>query len=196
MTIKEYIEKIKFNNKQLEKLEKETGRVVATIHAAQVKKIFTKGINAKYSSRPILAGSNVFGSRNRYGRKNYTFATSAGSRKFFSKRRVKSGPWVRVKTSKGYRSLLVIPGGYKAIRQADGRKTNRVNLNHTGVLFKNYASSLTKVRGGWITGVSKENVGKVEGSINRYGEKVWELTDKELAPYREELTQKLTELIA
>jgi hypothetical protein len=114
---------------------------------------------------------------------------------FGSKEKIKEANWATVSTGKGKRSLMTIPGGYKAIREADGRPTNKVNLDHTGVLRDDFRGSLTKTQTGWVSGVRKEeNVGKLEGAIDRYGDKL-AVPKSLLDKYNEKLGRVMLEIL-
>ena len=182
----QYIKGVEAKLRKIKELDKQLGKTIFALHGEHQDAIFAKGLDGeKYSTKPILAGGNVFGNRNRFGNKNYTFATKAGSDKYFgSPAKRKDADWRRVGTPRGPRSLILIPGGYKAIREADGRQTQKVDLTHTGQLRNDFRSSVTKTSSGWVSGVrQKDNVGKLEGAIKRYGRKL-EVPAKILAKYR------------
>lgn len=175
ISTQQYLAKIRKDIEQLREFDKELNREIFNIHSRHMQGIFGDGLeDTSYSTEPTLAGSNVFGKTNKFGTRNYTFATEKGSKKFFgSKKKIKEAEWATVSTPKGERSLIVIAGGYKAIREADGRRTDKVNLDHTGVLKKDMRSGIEKTSTGWVSGVRKEeNVGKLEGQIARYGQKL------------------------
>lgn len=170
----QYIKKIQKQIEDLKGFESELTKVVLDIHTRHMAGIFNEGIDAKYSTNPTLAGSNVFGNTNKFGTTNYTFATKAGSDKYFgSKKKRQDAEWVTIPTGRGARSLIVIEGGYKAIRAASGRRTDKVNMDFTGVLKDDLRLSPVKTNDGWVSGVRKsENVGKLEGLIEKYGKKL------------------------
>lgn len=189
VTTEEYIAGIESRLRQVETLNKDLGKVILAIHTDHQEALFVKGLDGeKYSTKPTLAGGNVFGNRNRFGGDSYTFATKSGSNKFFgSKKRRNNADWRRVNTSAGGRSLMLIEGGYRAIRQADGRRVDKVDLTHTGQLRNDFRSSLTKTSAGWVSGVrKKDNVGKLEGAVKRYGRKMG-VPESVLAKYRPRL---------
>lgn len=174
-TTEEYLRAIDARLRNVKGLTKEVAKVVMNIHTEHTAGIFQDGLDGtSYSSSPTLAGSNVFGNRNKFGRDNYTFATKSGSDKFFgSKTKIKDADWRRVGTGNDARNLILIQGGYKAIRQADGRQTKKVDLSHTGLLQRDFASSLTQTQAGWVSGVRQDdNVGKLAGAVKRYGDKL------------------------
>lgn len=189
LTTEEYLRALDARLRKVKDLDKELGRTIKSLHTEHQSGIFDKGLDGeKYSSKPTLAGGNVFGNTNRFGTTNYTFATQSGSNKFFgSKTKRKDAKWKRVNTGRGSRSLILVEGGYKAIRQADGRRVDKVDLVHTGQLRNDFRSSLTRTREGWVSGVrQKDNVGKLNGAIKRYGKKL-DVPDKLLAKYRPRL---------
>lgn len=175
LSTEQYLAKVRKDIEQLREFDKKINREVLNLHSRHMQGIFGDGLEGtSYSSSPTLAGSNVFGKTNKFGTRNYTFATEKGSGKFFgSKKKIASAEWATVATPKGARSLMVIPGGYKAIRAADGRRTDKVNLDHTGTLRKDMISGIDKTSTGWVSGVRRdENIGKLEGAIARYGKKL------------------------
>ena len=174
-TTKEYIKRLDAKFRQVKELDKEWGKTFAFIHSDHAQDIFVDGLDGEtYSTKPTFAGGNVFGNRNKFGTTNYTFATKAGSNKYFgSDKKRASATWRGVSTPRGPRNLILIEGGYKEIRQADGRQTKKVDLTHTGRLQKDFRSSLTKIQGAWITGVRESsNTGKLNGAVKRYGKKM------------------------
>ena len=175
ISTQEYLAKVNASIEKLKQIDKDINQVIVDIHSRHQDEIFAKGLDGtSYSTKPTLAGSNWWTKTNKFGRLNYTFATQKGSNVFFSsKKKRDEAEWATVLTGQGKRSLMVIPGGYKAIREADGRPTNKVNLDHTGVLRDDFRGSLTKTPTGWVSGVRKEeNVGKLEGAVARYGDKL------------------------
>ena len=111
----QYIRSIEAKLRRVKELDKQLEKTVRALNTEHLAGIFDKGLDGtSYSSRATLAGGNVFGNRNRFGSSNYTFATQAGAKKFFGK---KDKEWRRVNTPRGPRNLIVIEGGYKAIRE-------------------------------------------------------------------------------
>lgn len=91
---------------------------------------------------------------------------------------------------------MVIEGGYKAIRAADGRRTDKVNLDHTGTLKNDLRISPVKVNDGWISGVRKsENVGKLDGLIERYGKKL-DVPKELLAKFNDKLGEVMLKILS
>jgi len=173
MTTEEYIKKVQKQIEDLKGFENELTKVVLDIHTRHMAGIFNEGLDAKYGTKPTLAGSNWWTKTNKFGTLNYTFATKGGSDKYFSESALKDAEWVSIGTPKGRRNLQVIEGGYKAIRAASGRRTDKVNLDFTGVLKDDLRLSPVKTNDGWVSGVRKsENVGKLEGLIEKYGKKL------------------------
>jgi len=175
LSTEQYLGKVRKDIEQLREFDKKINREVQNLHSRHMQSIFGDGLEGtSYSTKPTLAGSNVFGSTNKFGTRNYTFFTQEGSNKFFgSKAKIANAQWATVGTPRGARSLMVIPGGYKAIRAADGRRTDKVNLDHTGTLRKDMISGIDKTSTGWVSGVRRdENIGKLEGAIARYGKKL------------------------
>ena len=197
MTTDEYIKKVQKQIEDLKTFDNELTKVVFDIHTRHMAGIFNEGIDAKYSTNPTLAGSNVFGNTNKFGTTNYTFATRGGSNKYFgSKKKMAENSWATIPTPKGARSLMVIEGGYKAIRAADGRRTDKVNLDHTGTLKNDLRISPVKVNDGWISGVRKsENVGKLDGLIERYSKKL-DVPKELLAKFNDKLGEVMLKILS
>ncbi len=75
---------------------------------------------------------------------------------------------------------------YKSYRQNQGRRTDRVNLNLSGDMFKDYASSLTRRGNVWVSGFKRPlNADKFDGALEKYGSVVWMLSESELNIIRE-----------
>jgi hypothetical protein len=112
-------EKVNINPKELDKVLK----VAATsVQGTMMRRVFNNGKDSKngmignYSTKPTLVGRSSF---------------------------VNKGAWDRVYRSKSYkwvtfrgRKLKVLTGGYKQIRQLEGKETASVNLTRTGKLSK------------------------------------------------------------
>jgi len=175
LTPEQYIAKIQGQIQKLKDIEKNLNIDILDLHSRHAQSIFGDGLEGEsYSTEEILVGGTVFGKTTKFGTLNYSFVTEKGKNKYFgSKKKRKAQEWVTLSTPKGMRRLMELKGGYKELREADGRQTNNVDLNRTGILFRDYLSSIKKVDGGWVSGVTKEeNVGKLEGAIARYGEKL------------------------
>jgi hypothetical protein len=112
-------DKVNINPKELDKVLK----VAATsVQGTMMRRVFNNGKDSKngmignYSTKPTLVGRSSF---------------------------VNKGAWDRVYRSKSYkwvtfrgRKLKVLTGGYKQIRQLEGKETASVNLTRTGKLSK------------------------------------------------------------
>jgi hypothetical protein len=112
-------EKVNINPKELDKVLK----VAATsVQGTMMRRVFNDGKDSKngmigsYSTRPTLVGRSSFVNK------------SAWDRVF----KTKKYKWV---TFRG-RKLKVLTGGYKQIRQIEGKETVSVNLTRTGKLSK------------------------------------------------------------
>jgi hypothetical protein len=111
--------KVNINPKELDKVLK----VAATsVQGTMMRRVFNNGKDSKngmigsYSTRPTLVGRSSFVNK------------SAWDRVF----KTKKYKWV---TFRG-RKLKVLTGGYKQIRQIEGKETVSVNLTRTGKLSK------------------------------------------------------------
>jgi len=170
----DYIKHIELKLELAQEITDETDREIIEIHRNHSDQLFTGMPDTEYSTKPILAGFNVFGNLNKFGGESYTFINQTGRDFFIGTKEKKADlKWVTVKTPKGNRNLFIIEGGYAAIRAAEGRQIALVDLRRTGILERDYRSSLTRTEEGWISGVRrKENVGKLKGAKDRYGEKM------------------------
>ena len=191
----DYIEAINRKSAGLDKANQAIGRAVFDEHRKITKRVFQDGLNARYSTKPTLVGSNVLGNTNRFGNSTYSFVTQAGARKYF--RNTKDQKFVSVLTPKGRRSLLVVEGGYAEIRRADGRQANKVDLNRSGRMFKDFASGLDQSGPfAWTAGFRKEeNVKKYQGAQKRYGEKILQPDPKAVARIGEAITVEITKVL-
>lgn len=174
MTSEEYIRDLEQKTANLQALEQEAGRAISDAHRRHMNDIFGGMDGTNYSTKPMLAGSNVFGNVNKFGGTSYSFITQKASNKYFgSEETIKEQKWVSKSTPKGRRSLIVIEGGYAEVRRAEGRQTAKVDLSRTRILERDYRTSLTKTDFGWVSGLRREeNFPKWEGAQARYGEKL------------------------
>ena len=80
LTTEKYLRGVDAKLRRIKEIDKEQTKIISSIHSMHAQSIFGDGLDGtSYSSKPTLAGGNVFGSRNRFGNSNYTFATKAGS---------------------------------------------------------------------------------------------------------------------
>ena len=111
--------KISFPAKELDNVLR---TAASSVQGAMGRRVFNDGKDSKsgmignYSTKPTLVGRSSF---------------------------VNKGAWDRVYKAKQYkwvnykgRKLKVLPGGYKQIRQLEGKETTTVNLTRTGKLSK------------------------------------------------------------
>jgi hypothetical protein len=140
------------------------GRVVADVHALQTQRIFVDGQNSQNTG----IGS--------YNTTDPLYVNPANAPKKFPTKG-KTGK-SRFKNGKPHKTGYF--KSYSSFRQAQGRQTAVVDLRLSGMLFRDYASSLLRLDNKWIAGVkNKENAGKINGAIKKYGATVFKLTDSE-----------------
>ena len=174
MTQEEYIRDLEQKTANLQALENEASRAIFEAHRKHMNDIFLGMEGTKYSTKPMLSGSNVFGKVNKFGTTNFSFITEKASNKYFgSKKKIKDQKWVTKMTPRGPRNLIVIEGGYAEVRRAEGLQTVKVDLSRKGTLERDYRTSPTQIDGAWVTGLRKEeNFKKWEGAQARYGDKL------------------------
>lgn len=165
MTTKEWIT----NNERMLKLIQQSKFMLPIIqptHNLQVERIFDKGIagdgkkigdysNEKtglYVNPRFAIGS--FSGEGKYGEKVFKNGTKHKTKYF---------------------------DNYKGYRQYIRKETGFVNLRLTENLKIDYTNSLRFSKGTVTTSVNNEdNVGKFQGSVDKYGERTWTLTTEEL----------------
>lgn len=88
------------------------------------------------------------------------------------------------------------PGSYKSLREKRGRQTNFVDLVFEGDLFRDYANSLIRLNGAWVTGTKRVlNSLKIDGMIDLYGEEKFKLQQDSINKYKERIRKKITEIL-
>lgn len=133
----------------------------------------------QYSTNPTLIGRK-------------SFLTKKGANKYLgSKQKRKGLSWV---TTKGGKRVAVLPGGYKAIREADGRQTKYVDLSYAGTMLNSYA--LAPSADGFVLGFTNRfQAVKMFANEKRFKKKVIWLSDKEIEEarriYANELARRL-----
>ena len=175
MTTSEYIKKIDALLKKIEDA-KFLLTSVSEVHARQVDRIFDKGLNAD--------GGKI-GS---YNSTNPIYVDPDKSpKKFPLKGKTGEGTFKNGKAHKtGYFD------SYKAFRQAISREAGFVNLRLTENLKFDFTNSLTLSGSVFQTGTKrKENSNKVEGQIDKYGIRTWQLSQSEIDIFRASVKQKL-----
>ncbi len=140
-------------------------------HTNTIVRIFISGLNSanrsigRYSVRPTLAGRK-------------SFVTKKGFNKFAgTKAKRRKLQWRTV----GGKKLFIVRGGYKAIREADGRFTTFVVLVRTDAMRKDFARAPHRVANNkYVADIHrKENIVKAVSNEKRFGGKIFNLTKSE-----------------
>lgn len=190
-----YGEIIRYNQNAQRAITRAQGIAATTIRAELVKRIHEKGLatnGAKigsYSTKTMLVGAQ-------------SFITSAGFKRYSGIRKsqlpnppvykggkrtpkgqkpksAKKRKWATVKTPKGNRSLSELEGGYKKLRELDGRQTAFVDLSREGKMQNALASIRTKT--GFIIGyLFPLEYDKMAGNEKRFGKRIVWLGDSEI----------------
>lgn len=131
------------------------------------------GVNAKgqkykpYSTKPMLIGSKSF------------LQKAAAQSVFGSKEKRKNLEWRKVK---GH-SLAILPGGYKQLRELQGRQTDHVDFSVTNSMWNDInviSKSTDHVKGVAIIGAKQDKEKKkLEGNTKRRGD-ILDLNQKEI----------------
>lgn len=169
MTTKQYIAKIDKSVKELTS-GKFIYDCVSTVHGEQVDRIFLLGeaSDGRKIGRYSEKETGIYVNPLTQSPKKFPVRGKTGKTKFASGK--KAGQPHRTRWFKNY----------KAFRQQIGRQVSYVNLQLTTNLSSDYANSL-RVKGNTVQSLvkGKKNVAKFEGSIKRYGKRVWKLSKAE-----------------
>lgn len=169
MTVEQYIQK---QDKRLKEFSACVGSAVVTIHSLRGQRIFGSGLDKDNS--PI----------GEYNSTDPLYVNPKNAPKKFPTKG-KNGDTV-FKNGKPHKTGFF--ESYKAFRANQGRQTSPVNLNLTGTLFKDFASTVIRQGNKWIVGVKNAaNKGKVDGAIDKYGRKAFDHSEKELEIYRNKI---------
>lgn len=187
MTVKQYISKLEGEIKGIKAKKDKAIRKAAAISLTHtVQRIFDFGLDAngmpigQYSTKPMLVGAK-------------SFRNKSGANKIFgSKSKRKAAKWVTLsKGGKNYK-LVVLPGGYKAVREASGLWTGFVNLDFTGRLQSDFRSSLTKSSAGYQAGTKyARNSAITEAQEEKWGKKIFAASPGEKGIYRSEFLKAM-----
>lgn len=153
-------------------------------HTKTIVRIFINGLNSanrsigRYSVRPTLAGRKSFVTKKGFNQ----FAGTKAKRKKLQWRTV------------GGKKLFIVRGGYKAIRQADGRFTTFVVLVRTDAMRKDFARAPHRVANNkYVADIRREeNIIKLISNEKRFGGKISDLTQSE----KDFFNNKHNELVA
>lgn len=152
--------------KKLTELEKAHGRVVGTVHAQQIVRIYEEGkrgsgggIGQYNSTTPLYVNPKLA--------KNGAKLTKKG----------KTGQ-TKFKNGKPHKSAYF--PSYKAFRGSQGLETGFVNLDLTGQLKLDHSNSLQPQGDTWIAGTKNPaNTKKLNGAIDKYGVDVFKISQDE-----------------
>lgn len=140
--------------------------------ASNRNRVHTDGLNThenkigQYSTKDTLVGAK-------------SFRTKGGASKAFTKSNRKKSDWATVKGHK----LMVLQGGYKAIRALDDDFTGTVILKRTGKMFKEL--SMEEKQGEWIIGFPKNYSSSlsyremIDNFEKKYSCKIYGITDND-----------------
>lgn len=179
MTSQDLIKKI---DAQLQKIEdaKFLFTCVSEVHARQVKRIFDQGLNSDGGKIGTYDTSNPLYIDPDKSPKSFPTRGKTGSDTFKSGKKHKTGYF----------------DSYKAFRQAISREISFVNLRLNEVLKIDFTNSLTLSGSVYQSGVNrKENVGKVNGISDKYGEKTWRISQVEIDIYKQCIKRKLLDTL-
>jgi len=140
-------------------------KAVLSTHSLMTQRIFGEGENSKNAEIGQYNDKKALYVNPKNAPKSFTPKGKTGSAKFNNGKAHKTGYF----------------SSYKAFRANQGRRTDRVNLNLEGDLFKDFAGSLIRVAPGqYISGLrNRANVGKYQGAIKKYGRTVFQPSAKE-----------------
>ena len=92
--------------------------------------------------------------------------------KVFSKTVRRISEWRTIKKNGKLFRLLMLQGGYKEIRELEGRETNKVDLTRTRKLFKDFSIGTNGKN--WLVGFKSEYGDKVSrGQEEHFGRNIW-----------------------
>ena len=160
----DFIVKLKDRLKKLEQnLPLKTA--VLSVHSIMVDRIFNKGENANSGKIGKYNSTDELYVNPKFSPKKFPTKGKTGKTKFKNGNIHKTGFFK----------------SYKDFRSAQGRQTGFVNLNLSGILFRDFAASLTRVNANqYQTGLkNKANIGKLEGNEDRFGNNIFKLTKSE-----------------
>ena len=189
MTLGEYIHKVDTGIRQ--EIETYLNTVIASSAVAFIDtRIRQRGEKAEggqfkpYSSKPSLIGAK-------------SFTSKVHADKVFGKTKNRSLEWV---TYRGHK-LAVMPGGYKQIREVEGRQTGHKDFERTSELWKSIhvmgTSELSPGR--YQTKVGTENprsVSIMEGILDREGSEFLGVSESEKEKLTNYLANKLQTIMS
>lgn len=188
--LNEFIEKLKLLEVELLKAgPKIAVEIAQSATALSIRRIQKEGVTGKkYSTHPMFATQNMFNRKDRFkpteiaselGRDESGKLVKGGSRnkkgevakKSTAKKRVM---WIKFKGARKAVPVMLLPGGYKELRQLNGLQSNFVDLTFSGRMVQNIKvlkSSSREAKFLAIVGVDNpENKGKLAGNAKKYGD--------------------------
>lgn len=161
-----------------------TVAVGQSLLASNIERIHEKGKAVdntpigQYSTKDMLVGKKSFVKK------------ASWDSVYKSNKDKKPSNWRTIKKNgKNYR-LVVLPGGYKALRQLQGKKTNVVNLNYSSKLQSelNLVAVNNKAEIGFISSYG----GTIsEAMEDKYGKKIWGVSKED----KKDIQNIVTEII-
>jgi len=137
-----------------------------------------------YSTKPILIGQSSFTSK------------TAANKVLGSKRKRKKLKWV----SYNGNNLAVLEGGYKKIREIEGRTINFMNYERTGRMWKGFGVIGKKKEKDYITillgGKNKDSQEKINMNSSRYGGSIIGANEKEEKLINNLLNERVNEYLS
>lgn len=170
MTLEEYDKKLSKTIQQMVNNHNGVMMVNIGLHALHLlsDRVQKTGVNAKgqkyapYSTKPTLIGSSSF------------IRKDVADRLFGSKSKRKALEWRTLGEGESARRLAILQGGYKKIRELQGRQTNHVDFNVTGQMWTDI--TLISNRSDHANGIAiigtkdKESNDKLSGNTKRKGD--------------------------
>lgn len=161
---------------------------VATIMLDKMRlRLFQEGISGdgnktgSYSTSPMYASKSVF-------------VGSGFSPQGKNAKKTASGKLAKVSENKkdgAQRKSMYLAGGYKELRQVQGKETAFVNLQYSGLLFTDF-SKLAVVKDTVVSKVgTKESSDKLKWLSDKYGKDTFQHTKEEREFFKKEVQKNL-----
>lgn len=92
---------------------------------------------------------------------------------------------------------MYLPGGYRELRQIQGRQTSYVNLDYTGSLRTSLETSVqnNSVVLGIVSGSDSDNIAKRYGLEARYGKPIFSVSREEADLFVRKFTGEIFEIM-
>lgn len=179
--IKSVISQLKLELMSVKQLDPLLRTVATTLRASNLRRIHNQGRSVdggqigKYSIKPTLIGKTSFTSK------------AAANKVLGSKAKRSSLSWVTIVRGGKVIRLAVLQGGYKEIRQIEGREVSFVNLQRTSKLFKDLVIGTDGKD--WIVGMNTAYGADLHKWLEqKYNKTIWGVTKGD-----EVVIEKLTE---